>query len=114
MRTNRTKNQRPILRGVPLGLALTLVTSLLAACSEGADDGGGKRQVLRVGVLYSSAADESGQRQALTDDYELTHPDVDIELVSAIDMDDRRNEEMAGNRERPGAVRGAQGAADGR
>ncbi|MBP3965047.1 ABC transporter substrate-binding protein [Paenibacillus lignilyticus] len=100
MLKNRTKQNFVGYRCVTLGVTLTIVTCLLAACSGGGDVEE-ERQVLRIGVLYASDGNESGIRQELTDDYELTHPNVDIELTAAIDMDDQRNEELAGNLERP-------------
>ncbi|SDW11051.1 ABC transporter substrate-binding protein [Paenibacillus sp. CF384] len=96
----RTNNRFTVGRSVSLGITLILATNVLVACSRGVDDEG-KREVLRIGVLYNSKDNESGIRQELTDDYELTHPNVDIELTSAINMDDERIESFSGNLDRP-------------
>ncbi|WNS43859.1 extracellular solute-binding protein [Paenibacillus sp. MMS20-IR301] len=49
---------------------------------------GGKR-VLRIGSLWSNG-DDTYLRQSFTDLYELTHPDVKLEFVPAVDVEKSR------------------------
>lgn len=67
-------------------VATALLGSLLAACGsgDGAEDGNNRR-TLRIGLPYGSADSESYTRQDLTDMFELMHPELDIELVYAVD-----------------------------
>ncbi|MFC4103879.1 ABC transporter substrate-binding protein [Paenibacillus xanthanilyticus] len=76
-----------------LGLSLTLMGSALAACSKGSDTSAEKR-VLRIGFLYSSQDSEQYLRQQYTDSYELMHPELDIQIVSALNYDDQRFQEQ--------------------
>ncbi|GGA21127.1 extracellular solute-binding protein [Paenibacillus physcomitrellae] len=66
------------------GLALALAFSVLSGCS-GSKASDNEQKVLRVGMLYGGY-DDSYFRQQYTDAYELTHPNVDIEIVPAIDQ----------------------------
>ncbi|QAY65449.1 ABC transporter substrate-binding protein [Paenibacillus protaetiae] len=72
-------------------VSVTLLAGVLSACSGGNDSSAEKR-VLRIGVLYGSADNESYTRQQYTDTYEYTHKNIDIEIVSAIDYNDTRFE----------------------
>ncbi len=64
--------------------------SLLAACSKGDSGDGADKHVLRVGFMYSNSDNEPYLRQQFTDSYELTHPNIDIEIAAAINYDDQR------------------------
>ncbi|OUM95887.1 MAG: ABC transporter substrate-binding protein [Thermobacillus sp. ZCTH02-B1] len=82
-------------RWLPAALAALMMASLLAACSSGGSggsDGNGepRNRVLRIGTLYGSASDESWFRQQYTDSFELLNPDIEIQIVSAIDWNKQR------------------------
>lgn len=77
-------NSLKLRKVVAAGAALTLAGSLLAGCSSSkATDN--EQKVLRIGVLYGGY-DDSYFRQQYTDAFELTHSNVDIEIVPAIDQ----------------------------
>jgi multiple sugar transport system substrate-binding protein len=71
-------------------LAMTMLGSLLAACSKSGGDSGAERSVLRIGTLYGSPQDEVWFRQQYTDTFEMLNTDIDIEIVSAIDWNSQR------------------------
>ncbi|WP_238996458.1 ABC transporter substrate-binding protein [Paenibacillus pinistramenti] len=66
------------------GLALALAISVLSGCS-GSKASDNEQKVLRIGMLYGGY-DDTYFRQQYTDAFELTHPNVDIEIVPAIDQ----------------------------
>ncbi|MBB3109092.1 multiple sugar transport system substrate-binding protein [Paenibacillus phyllosphaerae] len=72
-----------------MGISMTLMGSMLAACSSGSDTSAEKR-VLRIGFTYSNADNEQYLRQQYTDSFELLHPELEIEVVGAINYDDMR------------------------
>ncbi|MGO4110157.1 ABC transporter substrate-binding protein [Paenibacillus sp. YAF4_2] len=72
-----------------LSLALIMIISLLAACSKGSESTA-EKHVLRLGVLYGGADNESYVRQQYTDTYEMMHKNIDFEIVSAIDYNEQR------------------------
>jgi ABC-type sugar transport system, periplasmic component len=72
-----------------LSLSLIMSTSLLAACSKGSESTA-EKHVLRLGVLYGGADNESYVRQQYTDTYEMMHKNIDFEIVSAIDYNQQR------------------------
>lgn len=76
-----------------VSLTLALLISLLAACSGGSDESAEKR-VLRVGVLYGGSDNEPYFRQQYTDMYEMSHPNIEFEIVGAINYDDQRFEQQ--------------------
>lgn len=76
-----------------VSLTLALLISLLAACSGGSDESTEKR-VLRVGVLYGGSDNEPYFRQQYTDMYEMSHPNIEFEIVGAINYDDQRFEQQ--------------------
>jgi multiple sugar transport system substrate-binding protein len=51
--------------------------------------------------MYSNADQEPWLRQQFTDGYELTHPNIDIEIVGAINYDDQRFEQPDPNKKQP-------------
>lgn len=75
-------------------LSLSLLVPLLAACGSGSEkEDPAKKRVLRIGMVYGYGDDDSYMRQQLTDIYEYTHPNVEIEFASAIDNSSYRYEE---------------------
>ncbi|WP_081417484.1 ABC transporter substrate-binding protein [Paenibacillus sp. Soil522] len=76
-----------------VSLTLALLISLLAACSGGSNESTEKR-VLRVGVLYGGSDNEPYFRQQYTDMYEMSHPNIEFEIVGAINYDDQRFEQQ--------------------
>ena len=79
-------------RLLPAVLAALMMVSLLAACSRGSSGGSGEPQnrVLRIGMMYGSSSDEVYYRQQYTDAFELLNPDIEIQLVPAIDWSKQR------------------------
>ncbi|WP_028611189.1 ABC transporter substrate-binding protein [Paenibacillus harenae] len=75
-----------------LSLTLAMLIGLLAACSGGSNESAETR-VLRIGVLYGGAENEPYFRQQYTDMYELTHPNIQFEIVGAISYEDQRFEQ---------------------
>ena len=51
--------------------------------------------------MYSNSDNEQYLRQQFTDGYELTHPDIDIEIAAAINYDDQRFEEPSKDPAKP-------------
>jgi multiple sugar transport system substrate-binding protein len=78
-------------RALTAALAALMMVSLLAACSR-SSGGSGEPQtrVLRIGTLYGSSSDEVWFRQQYTDSFELLNPDIEIQIVSAIDWNKQR------------------------
>ncbi|MCA0753862.1 ABC transporter substrate-binding protein [Paenibacillus sp. N4] len=72
-----------------VGLSLTLMGGLLAACSGGSSESEETR-VLRIGFVSGSADMESYYRQQYTDTYEMMHQNIEFEIVNAINYDDQR------------------------
>jgi len=86
---NRTFPRRA--KPVFLLLSASVFVPLVAACSSGGDeDDPNNRRTLRIGMIYGSADSESYIRQQYTDMFEFSHPNLDIELVNAIDYSDVR------------------------
>ncbi|MDQ8739340.1 extracellular solute-binding protein [Paenibacillus sp. LHD-38] len=75
-----------------VSLTLALLIGLLAACSSGSDESTEKR-VLRIGVLYGGSDNEPYFRQQYTDMYEMSHPNIEFEIVGAINYDEQRFEQ---------------------
>ena len=102
MRTKpRLKAGATIRKASAIILSLGLLTTVLAACSKGDGDSSAERRVLRVGFMYSNSDNEQYLRQQFTDGYELTHPDIDIEIAAAINYDDQRFEEPSKDPAKP-------------
>jgi multiple sugar transport system substrate-binding protein len=66
-------------------LALLFVAALTACHSAPDPELSDQRRTLRVGLPYGGMTDESGLREELTDAFEITHPDIGIELAFAAD-----------------------------
>jgi len=79
-------------RAFAAALAALMMVSLLAACSFGGSGSGDKAEnrVLRIGTMYGSPGDESWFRQQYTDSFELLNPNIEIQIVSAIDWNKQR------------------------
>lgn len=72
------------------GVALTLVTGTLAACSGSNAPTNTESSVLRIGVLYGSPDSDAYLRQQYTDMFEFSHPNVSFEFVYGVDYDSMR------------------------
>ncbi|MBO7743926.1 extracellular solute-binding protein [Paenibacillus sp. MWE-103] len=101
MKNKQRGKGKIVLRASAAALSMALVASSLAACSKGSGSDDGKQHVLRVGFVGSNADTESYYRQQFTDGYELTHPNVDIEIVAAINYDDQRFQQPDPNQKQP-------------
>ncbi|OBR64959.1 ABC transporter substrate-binding protein [Paenibacillus oryzae] len=75
---------------VKTGMALTMVTGTLAACSGSNTPSDAENRVLRIGVLYGGSDSEPYFRQQYTDIYEYNHPNIKFEIVGAINYEDQR------------------------
>ncbi|AJY76399.1 ABC transporter substrate-binding protein [Paenibacillus beijingensis] len=75
-------------RTAAAGLALVMAGTLLSACS-GSGNSTAERHVLRIGMVYGSDDSESYFRQQFTDTFEYTHPNIDLEIVSAVNYNDQ-------------------------
>lgn len=73
-------------------LTFTMIFPILAACTNNTNQESKQEQVLRIGVVYGGF-DDSYFRQQFTDAYELTHKNVKIEIVPAINYMDQQFEE---------------------
>lgn len=71
-------------------LTLTLFVSLLSACSGGNNPSRSENRMLRIGVLYGSSENEPYFRQQYTDMFEMQHPNIQFEIVNAINYEDQR------------------------
>ncbi|MCC3372905.1 ABC transporter substrate-binding protein [Cohnella sp. REN36] len=70
--------------------AVLAIVPIASACSFGAKDDANERRTLRIGMSYGSKNSEMYVRQELTDMFELSHKNIDIEYVNAIDYSDRQ------------------------
>ncbi|MFF2886714.1 ABC transporter substrate-binding protein [Paenibacillus sp. NPDC057967] len=77
-------------RWTMIALTLTLLTGLLSACSGGNDPSKAESSVIRIGVLYGGADNEPYFRQQYTDMFEMQNPNVQFEIVGAINYEDQR------------------------
>jgi multiple sugar transport system substrate-binding protein len=87
-----TKKTSRIRRWTMIGLTLSLLLPLLAACSTKDPNDPNNRRTLRIGTMYGSKQDETYFRQQFTDMFELTHEGIDIEIVPAIDWSEQQFE----------------------
>jgi multiple sugar transport system substrate-binding protein len=92
MNTKRLSGMR-IRKFTLVSLTLALLIGLLAACSGGSEESAEKR-VLRIGVLYGGSDNEPYFRQQYTDMYEMSHPNIEFEIVGAINYDEQRFEQQ--------------------
>ncbi|MBB6677280.1 ABC transporter substrate-binding protein [Cohnella lubricantis] len=76
------------IRTLPLVLSAALLVPLVAACSKQSADDPNNRHTLRIGLLSGSSDSESYYRQEYTDMFEMTHQNIDIEFVTAVDYSD--------------------------
>ncbi|RAP76617.1 ABC transporter substrate-binding protein [Paenibacillus montanisoli] len=90
-----------IMRTSAVAVSAGLLMTALSACSKGDGDDGAERRVLRIGFMYSNSDNEQYLRQQFTDGYELTHPNIDIEIAAAINYDDQRFEEPDPSKPQP-------------
>lgn len=80
-------------RWMTAGAALTMLVPVLAACSSDNKNDPDNRRTLRIGTMYGSSQDESYFRQQFTDMFEFSHPNIDIEIVPAIDYTETQFDE---------------------
>ncbi|SEN14006.1 ABC transporter substrate-binding protein [Paenibacillus sp. OV219] len=99
----RRENRKRVVwkRSAAAAVSALMLTSTLAACTKGDSDSDADRHVLRVGFMYSNSDNDPYLRQQFTDSYELLHPNIDIEIVSAINYDEQRFEEPDPNKKQP-------------
>ncbi|XEC96903.1 ABC transporter substrate-binding protein [Paenibacillus tarimensis] len=76
---------------IMIGLSLTMMISLLAACSKGNGETGTDTRVLRIGVLYGGEDNEPWFRQQFTDSFELLNQNIEIQIVPAINNESMWN-----------------------
>ncbi|GIP20442.1 ABC transporter substrate-binding protein [Paenibacillus sp. J22TS3] len=69
-------------KAIVVCLTLLLLTSLLAACSENKAAETKENKVLRIAMLYGGS--EDWFRQKYVDAFEYTHPNVTVEVVSSM------------------------------
>ncbi|QJC52451.1 extracellular solute-binding protein [Paenibacillus albicereus] len=81
-------------------MAATLAAGALAGCS-GSSSEQSEQSVLRIGMLYGSADNESWFRQQYTDTFEFTHPNVNLEIVYANNYNDMRYSNGEDQKEQP-------------
>jgi multiple sugar transport system substrate-binding protein len=77
------------------GMALTLLIPMLAACNLTKGKEADVRHTLRIGTMYGSKQDEYNFRQQFTDMFEMTHNNIDIEVVPAIDYSEQQFEDQS-------------------
>jgi|HigsolmetaGSP12D_1036236.scaffolds.fasta_scaffold00027_17 multiple sugar transport system substrate-binding protein len=101
MKTQRSR----VKRWIGAGLALSLFVPLLAACNaKDHSNDPNNRHTLRIGTIYGSKQDESWFRQQYTDLFEFSHPNIDIEIVPAIDYSEQQFEQPQPNQKQPDPV----------
>lgn len=88
--------RRVLALGVSAALLLPIVPAAAAAPASGPDARtsvvslpSGEQRVLRIGSLWSGS-DDTYMRMIFTDFYELTHPEVKLEFVPAVDLEQTR------------------------
>ncbi len=94
-------NKRPnrVRKWIMTGLTLSLLIPTLAACNTNKGEDADNRRTLRIGTMYGSKQDESYFRQQFTDMFEFTHPNIDIEVVPAIDYSEMQFEDQSKEQE---------------
>lgn len=89
MNSNGTKKSR-LWKWTSLSLTLALLLGLLSACSGNNNPIEAENSVIRIGVLYGGTDNEPYFRQQYTDMFEMQYPNVEFEIVGAINYDDQR------------------------
>lgn len=82
-------------------MSAAILIPTLAACTSKNEDDPNNRRTLRIGTMYGSQQDESYFRQQFTDMFELTHSNIDIEIVPAIDYTEQQFEQPDPNKPQP-------------
>ncbi|WP_042159872.1 ABC transporter substrate-binding protein [Paenibacillus gorillae] len=83
---------KAVRKWVAIIMTLTMVIALLSACSGSGGNSEAEKRVLRIGVLYGSGDNDQYFRQQYTDMYEMTHKNIEFEIVNAIDWNEQRYE----------------------
>ncbi|WP_028595785.1 ABC transporter substrate-binding protein [Paenibacillus assamensis] len=80
-------------KALMLTVALTMIVPMLAACTKKEEAvPPGKERVLRIGMPYGGG-DDSWFRQQYVEAFEMANPNIRIELVPAVNYEDRRYED---------------------
>ncbi|GIQ67922.1 extracellular solute-binding protein [Xylanibacillus composti] len=85
-----TTNRRGARKIATVAIALSLLLSILAACTGGNATESNETRVLRIAVMYGDSSQSDYLKTQYTDLYEFTHDNIDIEFVHAIDYSSRR------------------------
>lgn len=81
------------------GLTLSLLVPTLAACNTSKGEETEGTRTLRIGTMYGNKQDEVWFRQQFTDMFEFTHPNIEIEVVPAVDYSDMQFQDQSVNQE---------------
>lgn len=91
-------------KSIVVTMALTLVIPLLAACNSGNDAKDTEKRVLRIATMNSYGGDDQYLRQQFTEIYEFAHPNIEIEIVAAIEQNNYNYEEPKAGEKQPDPV----------
>lgn len=84
---------------VVTGMCFMLAATMLAACTKGSGETGSEKRVLKVGVMYGSADNESYFRQQYTDTFEVINQDIDVRIKFATDYNMMYRSNSSGEQE---------------
>ncbi|ANE47404.1 ABC transporter substrate-binding protein [Paenibacillus swuensis] len=72
-------------KSIVIGLALSLVLPVLAACNNNSEAKDTEQRVLRIATMWGGG-DDTWLRQQFTEIFEYTNPNIEIEFVPAIEQ----------------------------
>jgi multiple sugar transport system substrate-binding protein len=81
-------------RAAGIGFALFMIFPLLAACTQGNRGSQEGTRVLRIAYMSGDSMYDDYMRTQYTELFEFTHPNIEIELVPAVDWSKRRYEQQ--------------------
>lgn len=84
----KSKNKR--LSWLASFLIITILASMLSACTLNSGNEEEEKRLLRIGVIEGYRYVEENIRSEYTDTFQMLHPNIDIEIVSAIDYEARQ------------------------